>query len=60
MTGMRPAGRLLAVLLIGAALLAGCGDSTGYGNVQGGTGRAPGAPPAPAQQTPAGTATATR
>ena len=41
--------------------LAACGEagSTGTTNVQGGTGRAPGAPPADAQATPARTSTPT-
>lgn len=51
-------------LLLAFALsltLAACGEagSTGTTNVQGGTGRAPGAPPADAQATPARTSTPT-
>jgi hypothetical protein len=48
---------LLALLLV----LAACGETgpSGTTNVQGGTGRAPGAPPAGVQATPAGTPSAT-
>jgi hypothetical protein len=53
-----------ALVLVLAGLLAGCGDTgpSGTSNVQGGTGRAPGAPPAGAQvtATPVRTPTAAR
>jgi hypothetical protein len=44
---------LLVAILVLAGLLVGCGDTgpSGTSNVQGGTGRAPGAPPAGAQVT---------
>jgi hypothetical protein len=52
---------LLAFALTLTLTLAACGEagSTGTTNVQGGTGRAPGAPPADAQATPARTSTPT-
>jgi hypothetical protein len=48
---------LLVLLLVLALALAACGETgpSGTTNVQGGTGRAPGAPPAGVQATPAGT-----
>jgi len=64
MTAVAPAGhrrRILALALPLALGLAACGEagSTGTTNVQGGTGRAPGAPPVDAQTTPARTSTPT-
>jgi hypothetical protein len=64
MTALTRGGRrplLLAAALTLALALAACGDagSTGTTNVQGGTGRAPGAPPVDAQPTPARTSTPT-
>jgi hypothetical protein len=52
---------LLLTFLLLTPLLAACGETgpSGTTNVQGGTGRAPGAPPAGVQATPAGTPTAT-
>jgi hypothetical protein len=54
----------MLVVLVLAGLLAGCGDTgpSGTSNVQGGTGRAPGAPPPGAQvtATPVRTPTAAR
>ena len=50
---------VLAALML-VTTLAGCGDTgNGYGSVQGGTGRAPGAPPA-GQATVRATATTPR
>jgi hypothetical protein len=66
MTAIAPAGRRRRDLALALALalplaLAACGEagSTGTTNVQGGTGRAPGAPPVDAQVTPARTSTPT-
>jgi hypothetical protein len=60
---MRRAGRALLVLLLALAPAA-CGEagSNGTTNVQGGTGRAPGAPPvgSPPAGTPTGTPTGGR
>jgi hypothetical protein len=57
------AGAALVLLLAGllAGLLSGCGDTgpSGTSNVQGGTGRAPGAPPAGAQVSPTAVRTPT-
>jgi hypothetical protein len=64
MTAIARAGRrrlILALALTLALAPAACGEagSTGTTNVQGGTGRAPGAPPVDAQTTPARTSTPT-
>ena len=50
---------LLAFALSRTLAASGEAGSTGTTNVQGGTGRAPGAPPADAQATPARTSTPT-